>query len=514
MKKILLAMLAITGLVFAASCSDDDDNDVTLSLSQEVVEFGKEAGEKSITVSTDAEKWSAIGSADWIDVKINGTNLVVKVAENETVYDRKGKVLVVAGNANATIEVMQKSEDGTASVIPEKISVEDTKGQAVVEVNANDKKWTAESDSEWLKVEAKPYKAELVLMYDQNEKLEDRTAIVTITVGGDKTRVDVKQLGKMVFLIPYPDLTKGTREQVMTFEEERKNKFDEEKSTETNLEYKTRSKEMFPTMRYTFTEDKKIKECILNPVSAEVMREKLDDFKKFLVEKGFEAEADLMFVNKEISMTAEVRFTSFWGMEFVTVIFKPIPIQDKEYPTFSEFPYGFIEWGAMKDKIDAYEAEKGGVFDEGNSSIGKPNENDLLWYNIPKDKGGEAEASVRAYFVGQAEQPKPGLVETAQVFKKTTMAFYMFNGEPVLTKEFKELCEKEGFEYKGFDRFHRFENATKKIALALRQVTFKGDETPSLQFNLFQLSGEEGASKDRYYEDEKNKVAKLSDSAR
>ncbi len=243
MKKILLAMLAIAGLVFATSCSDDDDNDVTLSLSQESIEFTKAAEEKSIAVSTDAESWSAIGSADWIDVKVNGNNLVVMVAENETVYDRKGKVLVVAGNANATIEVMQKGEDGTASVLPEKINVEDTKGEAVVEVNANDKKWTAESDSDWLKVKAKPYKAELVLMYDQNVELEDRTAVVTITVGGDKTMVDVTQLGKMVFLIPYPDLVKGTREQVMAFEEERKNKFDEENSSKENLVYKTRSRE-------------------------------------------------------------------------------------------------------------------------------------------------------------------------------------------------------------------------------------------------------------------------------
>ncbi len=233
-----------------------------------------------------------------------------------------------------------------------------------------------------------------------------------------------------------------------------------------------------------------------------------------MVEKGFEAETDMMFVNKEISMTSEVRFTSFWGMEFVTVIFKPIPVQDKEYPTFSKFPYGFIEWGSMKDKIDAYEAEEGGVYNEGNSSTDDPNGgNDLLWYDIPKDKAGEAEANIRAYFVGQAEGAQPGLVETAQVFKKTTMAFYMFNGEPVLTKEFKELCKKEGFVYKGFSNFHRFENATKKVGMAIRQVTFSGDETPSLQLNLYELGGEDGTSK-KYYKDEKSKVPKLSDSAR
>ncbi len=516
MKRILLAMLAIAGLVFATSCSGDDDNDVTLSLSQDSIEFTKDGGDNTIAVSTDAESWSAIGSADWIDVKVNGTNLEVKVAKNETVYDRKGKILVVAGNANATIEVMQKSENGTASVLPEKINLEDTKGKAVVEVNANDKKWTVESNAEWLKVEAKQYKAELVLMYDENPKEEDRTAVVTITVGGDKTMVDVTQLGKMVFLIPYPKMVEAGREDIMAYEELRKNKLDEGYSNETRIAYITRSREVFPTMTYNLTEDgKHVKECVVNAKTAEIMEAKLDDFKAFLMGEGFKAETDLMFANEELSMTAEIKFVNGWFGKFALVSYKPIPKQDKEYPTFSKFPYGFIEWGAMKDKIDAYEAKEGGVYNEANSTIGDPNGgNDFLWFDIPKDKGGEAEANIRAYFVGQAKGAKPGLVETAQVFKKTTVAFYMFNGEPVLTNEFKELCKKEGFEYKGFNNFHRFENAAKKIGMALRQVTFSGDETPSLQLNLFELAEENGASNDFYQKEEKNKVVKLSDSAR
>ncbi len=124
MKKIFVMMLAITGLLFATSCSENQDEEATLMLSEKSIDFKTNAkAEKSITVTTNQAEWSVIGSAEWIEAERNGDKLVIKVAKNETITARKGKVLVVAGNANATIEVKQSGVKGNAEINPNNIEV-------------------------------------------------------------------------------------------------------------------------------------------------------------------------------------------------------------------------------------------------------------------------------------------------------------------------------------------------------------------------------------------------------
>ncbi len=498
MKRILIAMLAIVGVLFATSCGSDDDDGVSLTLSEKSIEFTKEAGEKTVNVTTEAETWSAIGSADWIDVVADGANLKVMVKANETVYARKGKVLVVAGNANATVEIMQAGEKGQAEVIPQEVTIADKEGTVAVEVNANDQKWSAVSDAEWLTVKEKPHKGEMLLSYKQNTGLEDRSAVVTITVGNDETIVDVKQLGKMFFLLPYGDLANATQEQVKEFEAARLNTLNEDSSDATNLVYKTRSNEMFPTVRYEFAKKEKaedpdiLKKAVLNPVNAEVMEKNMEGFIEYLEANGFEAESETIFNNKALKAKAEIQMTEFWGMKFYTVIFTPVIDQPGDMPTFKEFPYPYMVWGAKKDKIEAHEAEKEGTYNEDISSVDPNQENDMLVYDRKQDDEGKTKHSL--YFVNHDDQDEPGLTESGLLMAKIDLVFYMAGDEAVLTKEFKELCKKEGFEYeKPTNGFFLFKHPEKKIRMVVGHRNYQGiGEVVHLA--TFKLVEEEGGA--------------------
>ncbi len=477
MKKVLLLMLAVTGLLFATSCSDDD-NDASLSIDKEVLNFEKEGATANVGVTTDADNWSAIGSADWIQVKADGTNLVVVVAANETVYDRQGKILVVAGNANASIDVTQKGLTGAAEIIPSDVILPDSKGMDTFEVKANDQKWTAESDAEWLTVEAKQHKAELILHYDQNAEMEDRMAVVTITVGNDKTTVDVKQLGKMFFLVPYADLAKAKYDDVLAFEKSRRNILNEDRSDESALVYKTRSAEMFPNMVYFFTEDEnqEIISCIISAISADAMRANLDDFKAYLVANGYAAtDNEIIYENAEYGVRAEIKFYTFWGMEFADVLYKPIIEQPGDMPTFTEFPYPYMEWGVMKDKIDTYEEDKNGTYNEEQSDVDNPNyPQDMLVYD--RDGSDEGKTANSIYFVTREGEEEPGLGESGLLMKDISRVFYIAAGEAHLTKEFKQLCADEGFKYKGASSngFHIFHHPEKKVNVVVGHKNYKG----------------------------------------
>lgn len=104
--------------VFAACGGEDEPDPVgedTLTVSQTSLEFSSTAAEASFTVTASRE-WTAVSEASWITVTNTGTvstsgKVAVKVAENASLTDRTGTVLVKAGKARATVTVLQKGRE-------------------------------------------------------------------------------------------------------------------------------------------------------------------------------------------------------------------------------------------------------------------------------------------------------------------------------------------------------------------------------------------------------------------
>ncbi len=467
MKKILIAMLAIAGVLFATSCGNDDD-DTMVTLSEKALKFTASAAEKTVTVTAD-EDWTATGT-DWISTEKKGDKLVVKVRANETIYPREGAVTVNAGSAVAILKVTQEGLTPNAVITPEKLDISDAAGKVVVEVLANDSKWTAKSDVDWLTVTAKPQKSELLVEYTKNEEDEVRTGMITVTVGDVDKVINVTQEARFFYILPYTDFKAATVELVQEFEQNRGGTPDKDfwYPADGYIGFDTRS-EMFPKVRYIVVKDKGIKIAGTFAKDAKTMKANLPEFAKFLEKNGFKKISDIEFYNEKLSIKANVDINEAAGTAAVLYKFYKLA---GDQPTFKQFPYPYMEWGAKKDKIDTYEADKGNTVNEeftrigGNDRNGKPYTYDFLAFD--SDAKDEAQTSMDLYVVTHDDQKDPGLSEAGFLMKNTELAFEKGNDEAVLTKEFKALCEKEGFAYvKVAQGFFVYKNDAKKLMLMI-----------------------------------------------
>ncbi len=493
MQKILITILAITGMLFAISCGKDDDGGATVALSEKVFEFTTDGGAKSLIV-TAKEEWLAVG-AEWIHTKKDGNKLTVSVDVNRTIQDREGVVAVSAGNAVEFLTVKQKAAVADAVVTPNSIVVEDSVGEIVLEVNATDEDWFAKTDADWLTVTPKQHRAEMVIAYAKNEIEDDRVADVIVTVGKVEKIVQVRQLGKMFFLLPYSKIGVATVEEVKEFEAARMNKF-EDSGYDDFLSFKTRSKDMFPDLFYKI-EYGVVAKARIAAFSGKRMEKELPAFKEWLKGKGFVEKSEFLLINKEMGLSVKIDIAEdYSGSKYADILFDPVIIQDKDYPTFKEFPYLFAEWGAKKDKIDAYEAGKGGIYNEAQSEIGgvdpntgEPYRDDFLFYDVPENKQGNEKEYSRSYLVYRDNQPKPGLYVSFQLMRNTEVAYFMYKGRPTLTKEFKELCEQEGFTYLGKSQgnFDKFYSIDKELVFKIRISKRKDDESPFLELHMLKF---------------------------
>ncbi len=81
----------------------------TLTLSPSSLEFGRtETGSKTVTVTTDASRWSATKSASWLSISITGSTLTVTVTEaNSGSSARSADIIIEAGSETRTLTVTQ-----------------------------------------------------------------------------------------------------------------------------------------------------------------------------------------------------------------------------------------------------------------------------------------------------------------------------------------------------------------------------------------------------------------------
>lgn len=480
MKKIFLAMLAIAAMVLGTSCSNDDgDDDATLLLSETSLDLAQTASETNLTVTTNQNEWSAIGSAEWMDVSKNGNTLVLKTLENTSTVARKGKVLVIAGNANATVEVVQKGAEGSATITPEEIAVGQYASEYKVDVNANTKDWSATTDAAWITLTAKPYKSELVVEVTENTVREERIGKIILTVGAVNKEITVKQSGILFFLTPYTEIGSSISK-IIEFETARKSILVKQPDGLFNnsfWDFNTTSP-MFSKIRYN-VKDEVYKEAVSFAADKEILKTELDNFKAFLEKNGFTKKEDLIYHNEEKSLEVKIEPES----QDPHVVYKYVPKQPQAYPTFAKFPYGYMGWGKIKADIDVFESKNAGVLNEELSKIDDPETKfDYLYYDVKDSKDLEA----RAYFVYPADQPNPGMVETAQYYTNKNLVFYEDKGDIYFTNEFTKLYQKEGFKYKGFNKWHRFENTEKNLTMVLRWVKYSDMDHEVLDIHLHQ----------------------------
>ncbi len=490
MKRFFLGMLFLAGLFLATSCTTDEEDSATLVLSETEFTLSSDSSEEDVLVTTNKDNW-AVMSSDWISTEKNGTSLTLLVEKNTSVDARKGKVVVIAGDANATIEVEQAGAKGNAVIGQEVLTINSHEGTHIVDVNANSKDWKVSTDVDWLTAEPKAFKGELVIKVEENKERVDRVAKITLNIAGSNKEIVVKQQGVLYFIMPYTKIGSEI-DAIKKFEAKRGSRLYEQPDEKNPYFWGFFTESvLFNKVRYGIDGGKYV--LAYAYFNKDLFDAERANFIEYLKKYGFVQENKSSFYSEDLELKAV--------METTKIVYSYSPRQDKAYPTFTKFPYGYRGWGLGRKNIDAYEKAHYGTFNE-DASDSKPEVGyDYLVYDVNStDKN---DPNSRSYFVftKKTEKYDKGLVQSAQYFEDMSLAsFKGKDGLYHLTKEFKELCKNEGFVYVGQnDRgFHQFENEKKSLLMLMAMVHYQDEPKPLVDIRLSPLR-KKAAAKNAYY---------------
>ncbi len=488
MKRTFLLLLTITSLLFATSCTtSDEEADTMLQLSETELSFSNEAGEETIIVSTDEENWSVIGSANWLDAVRNGNTFTITVKENKTTEARTGKIMVVAGKANAMVYIEQKAAKTYANIDNGVLGVNSHANKYVIDVDANSKEWDVTTDDDWFTVTPKPYKGELLIQVTENEDRVERTGKIILNIGGKLNKeIIIKQDGMMFFILPYAVIGDGIKE-IKKFEKARGSELFMQPEGQNRYFWGFRTEsELFSEIHYGIDGNKYVLSKVFI-ASRAVFDSEYANFMVYMEEKGFVEDTDGTFFSEELELKATIKLASLKPH----ILYQYAPKQVKPYPTFTKFPYGYTSWGMGKANIDKHEAENGGTLNDKASHIDNDPRYDFLYYDVVSNN--DEAPQTRTYFVFKNEDLgyKVGLGQTAQYFYDNInlIAFQGKDGFFYLTAEFKALCEKEGFVFVGINPngYIEYKNEKKQLGIRVFATIFDGDTQPSADLRVYTL---------------------------
>lgn len=138
MKRIFLLLLLLVPLCLLSACSSDDEISIsTLEISKTTVDFKSEAGEQSVTITTNATAWSARSDKNWCHPTVSGKLLKISVDESEERLVREATVSVTADEQLKTIKVRQLGYDAAILIDQQAFEVEVVGGQINFSVTTN-----------------------------------------------------------------------------------------------------------------------------------------------------------------------------------------------------------------------------------------------------------------------------------------------------------------------------------------------------------------------------------------
>lgn len=500
MKKIFLLLSALTVLLYTSCIPQAEVDDVTLTVQdQGPVLFDNTASEKAIGISTNKSDWTAFPQASWIEAIPSDSQLLIRVEDNNSPMERRGKVLILAGGKTGEVEVVQSGSSIIVNAYPQELRVSQWQGTYEFDIDSNVKDWSVTSDQEWVTVEAKPWRGQLVVNVTENVERADRTATLTVVAENGKVTKDLvfTQSGILYYILPYLDFAHGIRNNVNEFEVARRSQMVYNMSKW--YDFKTVSP-VFNKISYIYEGDQLVKiEEYISDVNKYLApeSESLNEYIDYMVSEGFAVSGGNSLFNEEIGVLASIHNDTFFNPH---VLFTHIPKQPKPYPTWDAFPYGFIKWGASKEEIIEYEKANGGVYDPYDPDFENP-EYEVHFINFKIENN--PEIAFRSYYVTyDSDTKKTQLIDARQEWFDINKCYWMSGGRKFLTNEFKALMEKEGFVYqgvKGEKEFDTFLNIKKGLGVLVRMVQYIDSPNPVVEIGIVPVdSGEAGQEKAFY----------------
>lgn len=429
MNKKLKQLFFVVPLLYICFLSCSKDNSSLLTVSETKLLFTKEASDRKVTVTTNQKQWNFITDADWMKITQSGNTFTIHVAENRTAIERKGKIMIMAGESKQEIDVVQQASDLVVRGLPHKIEIDQWGEERTYEMYTNTSDWYIISNAAWITVTSNYPRKEIMIAIAENKSWNMRKTVLSIVSEGKIKDVVIYQKGAMFYILPFLKFGENYSS-VSLFEKSRH-------SIELNPKnYKTASP-AFPLISYKFHHNNKLSEAIIFAGSPEVIKHK--SFNTFITAHQFslvsafpDEENKSIILYENDNGNAFIEAMAYTAQEKAAVVFREVPYQPQNYPTFKKLPHGMNDFTANMEQVKAWEILHGGIFNnlESNPEVLHFDVKSPPWEN-------------RRYLMNQKDQVK----QIDCLFSDITQAFYSCEGEYYLTREFKHLLKKEGFAF-------------------------------------------------------------------
>lgn len=528
--------------LMSVSCTPKNDGpeEPTLTLSAQTLTLNNQAQnptEPQVQVTTNQTKWNVSTNAEWLTATRKGEGIVVGAQANTLGKDRKAEVIVYAGGLMEKIAVTQSASKIFINVSSETIEAPVSGGQFLVAVETNAEQWSMEFEqTDWLNVTRAGNFVKAEVAANKTDKA--REAKVFVKVGAEVKAIRVFQNISDAVYFPIFDAEMSIFQRakmeaaqgsiIIGLREPGQSFFGPQPGMLTVIP----KADGFINASYLipFNNPKTWKVIVATTDTWERIAE--GAFIEALKNAGFTFMQDMSAAKKLVYQNSDkmLRATILQepqedGTMVYGVIFEHYYIQDKDYPTFSKFPYLLKEFLDNKDKKTAdvvtFMTERG--YKKEKDYLNQQNPEELQAQSFVKEGevGKEEAKDVLAFYhktgdAGLDPALLQSLTQFAQIFSQDKINLVMWlrpDGAYAPTKEFIALKDKEGFDANSLERDGRFYFVTKEdLVLMLRPAQFS-DVNPgevSLQFAMWY---EEGASKikgarlsDYYYGKDKKEV--------
>lgn len=203
---IALALMSCMAIV--PSCKEESDiEEVSLNVSESELLFGREASEKTISVSSSATSWSYLSPQEfsWFTLSQEGNSLKVKVEENTLGKERMGVVAISAGGIQRRVIIRQSAADAVIESEVSALELPVTGGTRTFAFTSNAQGVKAELGDEaaaaWLSIDKVTDKA-ITITAKANPDKGARTAKVLLTLGTTTHEVAISQAGTISYMLP------------------------------------------------------------------------------------------------------------------------------------------------------------------------------------------------------------------------------------------------------------------------------------------------------------------------
>ncbi len=485
-KSNIFILLLVLGIACMASCAEDVYEPPVLVLSETDLQFSKAVSEKSITVETNLEKWSAVSNAEWIECTTSGNKLNVKVSENTLTATRHGKIVVLAGGTGKTVEVQQTATSVAVS-LPEEITIDQWGGEYLFRIDANTQEWSVSCETEWITIDTWQYRGEVAINVLENKEREARTTKLTFTTGKTVKEVTVTQSGILYYIAPCLKFGIHINE-IAKFESARKSLLIKliDKPTPDNYIFLTASP-AFPQITYFVTKHSPLEEyaiaTVLSATNAGVMLD--PQFETMMKENHFTLKESSFDRVRRLYVSEQEQYDivaqAIAEDNGAGVIFEMRPKQTRPYPTLEKLMYGYLDFGTSVEQVKKWEAANGGIY---NATLSETEYDNFFTFDV-----NTSPYIHRQYWFSSSAHDN--LKEVMYFISDPDLAFFEFAGLYYPTREFMALMKKEGFSYLGsLGSMQVFQNENKGLLFgaAVRGHSMFNNAKPYLQFNFADIN--------------------------